>query len=110
MLLFRLIVGAIITECNGFESNRVTFIMIVFQVKKYSWNEVKTHTADTSTRWLVIEGQVYDITTWARRHPGGSRVISHYAGQDATVSCLFSNLLDCPLSVLFDMKLNKNLF
>ena len=50
-------------------------------------------------KWLVIEGQVYNITNWARRHPGGSRVISHYAGQDATVSvkcmrCLLSTVLD----------------
>ncbi|NXK21196.1 FADS1 desaturase, partial [Arenaria interpres] len=34
--------------------------------------------------WLVIDRKVYDVTTFAKRHPGGSRVISHYAGQDAT--------------------------
>ncbi|XP_076458631.1 acyl-CoA 6-desaturase-like [Babylonia areolata] len=51
--------------------------------KAYSWSEVQTHT-DSNDRWLVIEGQVYNISTWARRHPGGSRVIGHYAGQDAT--------------------------
>ncbi|NXI24933.1 FADS1 desaturase, partial [Sterrhoptilus dennistouni] len=34
--------------------------------------------------WLVIDRKVYDVTQFSRRHPGGSRVIGHYAGQDAT--------------------------
>ncbi|NWR54429.1 FADS1 desaturase, partial [Bucorvus abyssinicus] len=34
--------------------------------------------------WLVIDRKVYDATKFSKRHPGGSRVISHYAGQDAT--------------------------
>lgn len=72
--------------------------LLFLQLKKYSWSEVQTHT-DPKDKWLVIEGQVYNITNWARRHPGGSRVISHYAGQDATVSaecmrCLLSTVLD----------------
>ncbi|XP_021370917.1 fatty acid desaturase 2-like [Mizuhopecten yessoensis] len=48
-----------------------------------SWSEVREHNK-RNDKWLVIEGQVYNITNWAGRHPGGSRVISHYAGQDAT--------------------------
>ncbi|NWZ24170.1 FADS1 desaturase, partial [Asarcornis scutulata] len=34
--------------------------------------------------WLVIDRNVYDVSTFSKLHPGGSRVISHYAGQDAT--------------------------
>ncbi|NWY43392.1 FADS1 desaturase, partial [Sylvia atricapilla] len=34
--------------------------------------------------WLVIDRKVYDVSEFSKRHPGGSRVISHYAGQDAT--------------------------
>ena len=45
-----------------------------------SWQEVKKHT-HRDDKWIVIDNQVYDITSWARKHPGGSRVISHYAGQ-----------------------------
>ncbi|XP_025080864.1 fatty acid desaturase 2-like isoform X1 [Pomacea canaliculata] len=52
------------------------------EVKVYSWNEVREHSGND--KWLVIDGQVYNITDWVRKHPGGSRVISHYAGQDAT--------------------------
>jgi fatty acid desaturase 2 (delta-6 desaturase) len=50
---------------------------------EYSWEEVKKHQTKED-KWIVIDGQVLDITRWAAKHPGGSRVISHYAGQDAT--------------------------
>ncbi|NWI08067.1 FADS2 desaturase, partial [Crypturellus soui] len=49
----------------------------------YSWEEVQRHNLRTD-KWLVIERKVYDITRWASRHPGGQRVISHCAGEDAT--------------------------
>uniref|UniRef100_A0A6I8P4K5 Cytochrome b5 heme-binding domain-containing protein n=1 Tax=Ornithorhynchus anatinus TaxID=9258 RepID=A0A6I8P4K5_ORNAN len=48
-----------------------------------TWQEVQKHNTPTD-RWLVINRKVYDITSWAERHPGGNRVISHYAGEDAT--------------------------
>ncbi|XP_064598122.1 acyl-CoA 6-desaturase-like [Liolophura sinensis] len=49
----------------------------------FTWEDVIAHNKHDD-KWLVIEGKVYDITNWSRRHPGGSRVISHFAGQDAT--------------------------
>ncbi|KAK7113757.1 hypothetical protein V1264_012987 [Littorina saxatilis] len=49
----------------------------------YGWEEIKKH-ATKSDRWLVIDGCVYDVTRWAKRHPGGERLIAHHAGQDAT--------------------------
>ena len=55
------------------------------------WHEVEQHT-NVSDKWIVIDGEAYDITNWSKKHPGGSRVISHYAGQDATV---------CEINVLF---------
>lgn len=33
----------------------------------------------------MVDRKVYDVSQFSKRHPGGSRVISHYAGQDATV-------------------------
>ena len=51
------------------------------------WIEIKKHAA-RDDRWIVIDGQVYDVTEWSKKHPGGSRLIGHYAGQDASV-CLF---------------------
>ena len=55
------------------------------QKQLYTWDEIQQHNKKDD-KWVVIEGQIYNITNWARRHPGGSRVISHYSGQDATVS------------------------
>lgn len=50
----------------------------------YTWEEVQSHSSRTD-QWLVIDRKVYNTTQWAKRHPGGFHVISHYAGQDATV-------------------------
>jgi fatty acid desaturase 2 (delta-6 desaturase) len=54
----------------------------------YTWSEVQLHTKKDD-KWLVMDGQVYNITNWVSKHPGGSKVISHYAGQDATVSIIY---------------------
>lgn len=59
------------------------------QLPEYTWDDIKDKTTNES-KWLVLDGQVYNVTSWCRRHPGGSKVISHYAGQDATVSLWFS--------------------
>ncbi|KAG8125551.1 putative Fatty acid desaturase 1 protein [Naja naja] len=50
----------------------------------FSWDEIKSYSSRAPERWLVIDRKVYDISRFHKRHPGGSRVISHYAGQDAT--------------------------
>ena len=65
--------------------------MCVIQIKEYTWAEVSRH-AEYNDKWLVIDGQVYNISSWSKKHPGGSRLISHYAGQDATVSAYFINV------------------
>jgi len=48
------------------------------------WSEIVKHDKPGEDSWLVIEGKVYDVTAWAKRHPGGSNVISTYTGEDAT--------------------------
>lgn len=59
----------------------------------YSWQEIQRHNQEAD-QWLVINRKVYDVTDWAKRHPGGHQVLNHYAGEDATVRN--SNL--CPFS------------
>ncbi|XP_067902277.1 acyl-CoA 6-desaturase isoform X3 [Heterodontus francisci] len=49
----------------------------------YTWEEIQKHNSKTD-KWLVIDRKVYNVTNWALKHPGGIRVISHYAGEDAT--------------------------
>ncbi|NXL86870.1 FADS2 desaturase, partial [Alectura lathami] len=52
------------------------------QIRSYTWEDIQKHTQ--KDKWLVIERKVYDVTQWVHRHPGGRRVISHCAGEDAT--------------------------
>lgn len=49
----------------------------------YGWDEIRKHSSKTD-RWLVIDGRVYDVTRWAKKHPGGERLIATHSGQDAT--------------------------
>uniref|UniRef100_A0A6Q2Y8Y7 Cytochrome b5 heme-binding domain-containing protein n=1 Tax=Esox lucius TaxID=8010 RepID=A0A6Q2Y8Y7_ESOLU len=49
----------------------------------FTWEEVQKH-SHKGDQWLVIDRKVYNVTQWVKRHPGGIRVISHYAGEDAT--------------------------
>ncbi|KAJ8249160.1 hypothetical protein GJAV_G00231820 [Gymnothorax javanicus] len=49
----------------------------------FTWEEVQRH-SHKGDQWLVIDRKVYDVSDWVKRHPGGIRVISHYAGEDAT--------------------------
>jgi len=34
--------------------------------------------------WMAVDGHVYDVSKFARLHPGGSQIIEQYAGQDVT--------------------------
>ena len=49
-----------------------------------TWDEVEKHKGKDS-RWIVIDNNVYDVTEWQGKHPGGARILGHFAGQDATV-------------------------
>ncbi|KAK2842355.1 hypothetical protein Q5P01_012555 [Channa striata] len=49
----------------------------------YTWEEVQSHNSKND-QWVVIDRKVYNVTQWAKRHPGGFRVLSHHAGEDAT--------------------------
>ncbi|CAD7670209.1 unnamed protein product [Nyctereutes procyonoides] len=53
-------------------------------MQTFCWEEIQKHNLRTD-KWLVIDRKVYNITKWSSRHPGGHRVIGHYAGEDATV-------------------------
>jgi delta8-fatty-acid desaturase len=52
-------------------------------VRMISSKEMSAHNA-ADDLWISISGDVYDVTPWLRRHPGGEVPLLTLAGQDAT--------------------------
>lgn len=52
--------------------------------RHYTVEEIKRHNK-RDDNWLMINGKVYDLSRWAKKHPGGAKILGHYAGEDATV-------------------------
>jgi len=48
-----------------------------------SFAEVAKHSSKESC-WTVIDGFVYDLSSWIAQHPGGERAILSLCGQDGT--------------------------
>ncbi|KAI0047470.1 fumarate reductase [Auriscalpium vulgare] len=51
--------------------------------KAYSLDEVAKHNKKDDV-WVVVDGQVLDVTSFLPDHPGGEKAILLYAGRDAT--------------------------
>ncbi|KAI5138674.1 hypothetical protein NEAUS04_1818 [Nematocida ausubeli] len=51
--------------------------------RQYTLEEVSEHTAKDSC-WIVLSNIVYDVTEYAKDHPGGSNIIYENAGKDCT--------------------------
>lgn len=49
----------------------------------YTMVEVATHDSAESC-WAVVDGNVYDLTSWIDEHPGGAQRILNLCGRDAT--------------------------
>jgi len=49
----------------------------------YNWDEIAKHNTEKDA-WVVLEDKVYNVTNWAKRHPGGKDIILAFAGQNGT--------------------------
>ncbi|CAE7243112.1 CYB2 [Symbiodinium sp. CCMP2592] len=56
-------------------------------------SEVAKHNSNTDC-WVVVDGQVLDVTSFLSEHPGGELVILIFAGKDATVEFNMTHLPD----------------
>jgi len=53
-------------------------------MKTVSQEELAKH-ASPGDLWMAIDGDVYDVSKFARLHPGGPLILEQYAGNDVTV-------------------------
>ncbi|KAI1759417.1 cytochrome B5 [Hypoxylon sp. FL1150] len=53
------------------------------EITEFTAKEVATHHI-TEDAWMVIHGQVYNVTKYLNDHPGGAEVLIETAGTDAT--------------------------
>ncbi|RFU81191.1 hypothetical protein TARUN_1037 [Trichoderma arundinaceum] len=51
--------------------------------KKVATSEVLQHNKRDDV-WIVVDGEVYDMTEFAPEHPGGQEIILKFSGKDAT--------------------------
>eukprot|EP01080_Neovahlkampfia_damariscottae_P005334 gene5334-9143_t len=52
-------------------------------MKFYSPEEVKQHNTEDDC-WIIVRGEVYDVTKFVKFHPGGKGILLNVAGLDAT--------------------------
>lgn len=53
-------------------------------MNQYTLDQVKEHNATSTTQWLAYNGCVYDVTAFAKQHPGGEQAILNRVGTDVT--------------------------
>lgn len=50
---------------------------------RYTQAQVATHNVSKDC-WAIIQGNVYDLTSWIAQHPGGKAAILTICGKDGT--------------------------
>ncbi|GAA6062378.1 hypothetical protein JCM10212_003187 [Sporobolomyces blumeae] len=66
-----------------FAPDSTTADLIFNMSKAISPAEVANHKSADSA-WVIIEGNVYDVTEFLEDHPGGKKVLLNACGQDST--------------------------
>jgi predicted heme/steroid binding protein len=75
---------------------------LIFQ--EWTWEEVAQHNTPNDC-FLVVDGKVYDVTTFISRHPGGEAIYKN-AGKDNSVGTL---LEICPVAPHLFLSLIRHL-
>jgi len=52
-------------------------------MKTFSQSDVAGHNK-TDNLWIIVDGDVYDLTKFKEEHPGGAKILTRVAGKDAS--------------------------
>lgn len=76
----------IVAKGCGFKPQRFTPVpsTVARPAKQFSLEEVSKHNKEGDL-WVVVNGDVLDLTAFLYEHPGGKMPIMNWAGKDATV-------------------------
>mmetsp|Transcript_4724 Transcript_4724/g.8373 ORF Transcript_4724/g.8373 Transcript_4724/m.8373 type:complete len:510 (+) Transcript_4724:160-1689(+) len=53
-------------------------------MRSISVKEIGQHGPTAAEKWVIVEGEVFDVSSFAAFHPGGQRLLEEYAGKDAS--------------------------
>ncbi len=67
------------------ESSVAGFASSTASISAYSLADIAAHNHKTDC-WTAINGNVYDVTAWISKHPGGSDAIIYLCGKDGTAA------------------------
>ncbi|GAV54214.1 hypothetical protein ZYGR_0AK07160 [Zygosaccharomyces rouxii] len=89
-----------VTNNKNNEKKQVQLSIDDDDLPSLSWDEIRKHTTPPDC-WMVIHGRVYNVAPVLATHPGGSQILLHYVGRDATYP--FDDVGHSMESLVFDM-------
>ncbi len=51
------------------------------EVRSYSWEDIRKHDKENDA-WVVMDGEVFDVSKFLNEHPGGSSIVLPSLGTD----------------------------
>ncbi len=51
------------------------------EVRSFSWEDIRKHDKENDA-WVVMDGEVYDVSKFLSEHPGGSSIVLPSLGTD----------------------------
>jgi cytochrome b involved in lipid metabolism len=57
----------------------------LLELKEFTRESIAFHNNESNGLFIIFENKVYNVTDFARIHPGGHKIIESVAGMDATM-------------------------